>query len=958
MRTSVWPNSRAVAGATWVVDDNMGIPHKPSTLRIYGEDSNMGPPFPYTDPEGPFNPPNSETPWEDYMVFKPVYMPTHSLGGSIIINTGAGIIEGSEKVFVRQWYEPEYPEPRGMVWTEQDTVLSADIVTEYSYMLLDLSNVPVAGIPGGTHFWLPIGSEFGASGDQIGLDSFVVDSQDQNYEMVMLTEVGDFNGDGLKDINIATRDEITSDPLSTIQFMDHAIEYVGIEYNHTTDNIYAVVNLYYLGNDDPEQIGTGLHLEVGGPMVVAGRSVYQNPGTPSFCLPWYLEVEAVRMMSGEHAVVYARVGRLLHMGETFFADGAEYDIAMIYGPTADSFRYITIRNPTPKLGDVWLDDLSINKEHVDSSTELPLLPPVTKEYYSVGEGAPTEEIKNHFIDAYNRNGGATVLGSPTTEVHRAWGYLVQDFPGTTGYAGGIIMYNPYKNYAYYIHGAIWERYYGLGGPRATTDIEFELGPPVSDIEPYIHTLPPEVSSHGTQFRYQNFEGGALEHNVDTGEVFEVHGAIFVKWKELGYADDELGLVTSDEREAAQSLIGTEGRVSDFEGGHIHWHRTGGHGGKSYETHGAIDAVYCAEGGSGGRLGFPVSDEYVNPSGYPQSDFEGGYITTTDGVNYYAYMNDDTDGPVLEITSPADGFHTDKCRIDISGTASDGSDILNGKVEITLCEFDDTDVTAKCDPETDKWNTNIPLVHGNNVIKVVARDNKHNPTEKTISVYCNLPDISFAHITDVHTEQWLPGQWFLDRKLKYIIYELNNDYHLKFVLVTGDIVEYDDEKLFNKFLDVMNSLGIVKYYTPGNHDRRNKIPITTNLDNYNAIIKPKNGPSKSLEDGYGDYYFDRGGYRFIGLDSGHDFSVLDLRTPEGSGLEDDQYMRLLESDMEDHPKKIIFMHHPVINEENDGLPDPVPNDECPEHGGNDMCIAAYRCGLINYCIDCTLFCKAI
>ena len=153
--------------------------------------------------------------------------------------------------------------------------------------------------------------------------------------------------------------------------------------------------------------------------------------------------------------------------------------------------------------------------------------------YSVGEGAPDLATKNHFIDAYNRNGGADVLGSPTTEVHRAWGYLVQDFPGATGYAGGIIMYNPYKNYAYYIHGAIWERYYNLGGPRATTDIEFELGPPVSDIEPYIHTLPPEVSSHGTQFRYQNFEGGALEHNVDTGEVFEVHGAIFAKWCELG-----------------------------------------------------------------------------------------------------------------------------------------------------------------------------------------------------------------------------------------------------------------------------------------------------------------------------------------------------------------------------------------------------------------------------------------
>ena len=583
----------------------------------------------------------------------------------------------------------------------------------------------------------------------------------------------------------------------------------------------------------------------------------------------------------------------------------------------------------------------------------PYSPPTV---YSVGQGAPTEAIKNHFIDAYNRNGGANVLGSPTTEVHRAWGYLVQDFPGASGYAGGIIMYNPYKNYAYYIHGAIWERYYNLGGPRAKTDIEFELGPPISDIEPYVHTQPPEVSSHGTQFRYQNFEGGALVYNVDTGEVFEIHGAIFAKWKGLGYASDVLGLVMSDEREAATSAIGTEGRVSDFEGGHIHWHRSGPNANKAFETHGAIDDVYLSEGGSGGRLGFPVSDEYVNPSGYAQSDFEGGYITTTDGVNYYVYMNDDDEGPVLEIISPEDGFHTDEYRIEIAGNASDDSGILYDRVEITPSGFDATPWDAWCDPITHRWSTNIPLVCGNNVIKVVAWDNKLNPTEKAISVYCNPPDFSFAHLTDVHYKGVCPGHaWFADHDLKNIVYELNNYWHIyhhtkpQIVLVTGDIVHYDDKKMFNNFLDIMKTLTITKYYTPGNHDRRNWRAQTTSLTNYNEIIKPRNGENTSLNDGYGDYYFDRGGYRFIGLDSGYDWSVVDLLTPEGSGLEYDQYNCLRESDIKDHPKKIIFMHHPVINEGNDGGMDPAHN-LCPEKGGNDMCIRAYRCPLLNHCIN--------
>ena len=41
------------------------------------------------------------------------------------------------------------------------------------------------------------------------------------------------------------------------------------------------------------------------------------------------------------------------------------------------------------------------------------------------------------------------------------------------------------------------------------------------------------------------------------------------------------------------------------------------------------------GGSASWLGFPTTDEYVT-AGYPRSDFEGGYITTTDGVNFRAF----------------------------------------------------------------------------------------------------------------------------------------------------------------------------------------------------------------------------------------------------------------------------------------------------------------------------------
>jgi len=593
---------------------------------------------------------------------------------------------------------------------------------------------------------------------------------------------------------------------------------------------------------------------------------------------------------------------------------------------------------------------------------------------SVGQGAPDLATKNHFIDAYNRNGGINVLGNPTTDVHRAWGYLVQDFPGASGYAGGIIMYNPYKNYAYYIHGAIWERYYNLGGPRAKIDIKFELGPPTSDIKPYIHTEPPEVSSHGTQFRYQNFEGGALNHNIDTGEVFEIHGAIFAKWKELGYAAHELGLVTSDEREAALSPIGTEGRVSDFEGGHIHWHRGGGYGGESYETHGVINAVYCSEGGSGGDLGFPVSDEYVNPSGYPQSDFEGGYITTTDGVNYYVYMNDDVEGPSLEITSPADGFHTDEYRIDISGTASDDSGILDDEVWIMVVS-DGLDYcpvyAAPYNPTARTWSvTNVPVGCGDNEITVWTWDNKHNRVEKTISVYCNPPDFSFAHITDAHIDDdCKPKMMDQFPYMPYIYCESQekfgstlrevNSKKPAFVLDTGDCVEYDNRELFRAYMETLDiyidkDIGI--YHTSGNHDRRTgSFPYpATGLINYTEIVKHRGSagsPVTAFEDGYDDYYFESGGYLFIGLESGEDYSHWEVPpfTPEGSGLKDPQITKLKE--MDQNIPKIIFMHHPAINEGDDTSGDPLVLNSCPpEYRGNDECIAFNRCEFIKYCTD--------
>jgi hypothetical protein len=247
---------------------------------------------------------------------------------------------------------------------------------------------------------------------------------------------------------------------------------------------------------------------------------------------------------------------------------------------------------------------------------------------SVGESAPHPLF---FKDCYDRNGGASILGYPIDRVHRWGDGYIQHFKGGEGYEGDIMQPDG-VNYAYAVYGSIWSKYLTLGGS------EGPLGYPFSDEA----SLPLSPIS-GAKCRYNKFYEGALVHHASGPKagltIFLGHG-IFNKWEELNYGESALGLPTSDEREVTLSGaegFNTTGVICDFEGGHIYWHRVGEYKDKGFETHGAIDCVYQKEGGTGGWLGFPISDEYKDTkTGYARSDFEGGYITTTEGINYQAF----------------------------------------------------------------------------------------------------------------------------------------------------------------------------------------------------------------------------------------------------------------------------------------------------------------------------------
>lgn len=213
--------------------------------------------------------------------------------------------------------------------------------------------------------------------------------------------------------------------------------------------------------------------------------------------------------------------------------------------------------------------------------------------------------------------------------------------------------------------------------------------------------------------------------------------------------------------------------------------------------------------------------------------------------------------------------------------------------------------------------------------------------------------TFVHLTDPHI-----GADDMVESIEKFTDTLQSvkTHNPSFILNTGDIVDYDNPNLFKAYLGLIKNFDIPIYHTSGNHDQRNRVAYPTDLTNYYLHIgneQVKQEGVTPLHDGHLDYFFNMYGYRFIGLDSGRDYDPWPVHdgSPEGSGIDDKQMERLNESDIRTYPKKIIFMHHPVINGMNDSSQFgwEVEN-KCTDYGGNDACIVSHRCKFIEYCLE--------
>ncbi|MCK5040039.1 MAG: metallophosphoesterase, partial [Candidatus Aenigmarchaeota archaeon] len=324
-----------------------------------------------------------------------------------------------------------------------------------------------------------------------------------------------------------------------------------------------------------------------------------------------------------------------------------------------------------------------------------------------------------------------------------------------------------------------------------------------------------------------------------------------------------------------------------------------------------------------------------------------FISGHDAVNSYGLVDLWRGNATISLDSHYNGQTVYTPYIKVNGTAFDETGIVSVVVNGVVSE------------EKENWSAYVPLKVGMNRVMIVVEDGEGHHTRKLFDVYMVEPFV-FVHMTDVHIG-YEPTDLSSKAKTNAFVQSIERfadtlqaikSENPEFILSPGDMVEWSNEDFFNAYNGILECVDIDVYNTPGNHDRRRFIPIDDDgLEKYYAFIV---NPNNTIEiNSYRDYYFNKQGYRFVGLDSGRDHSSIEYKpwTPEGEGLNKTQINNL--TSMNPYIPKIVFIHHPILdkyNDTNDMSSNKNVNNTCSQYGGNDACIADNRCEFINYSIN--------
>ncbi|MGW4230419.1 LGFP repeat-containing protein [Streptomyces sp. NPDC004980] len=117
---------------------------------------------------------------------------------------------------------------------------------------------------------------------------------------------------------------------------------------------------------------------------------------------------------------------------------------------------------------------------------------------------------------------------------------------------------------------------------------------------------------------RDYANGSIYWSQGTG-AHEVHGDIRVRYAQAGGSGGFLGYPLTDETVCPDGV----GRFNHFEGGSVYWTpQTGAH-----EVHGAIRDLWSTMGWERGYLGYPTTDE-TGAGDSRSSRFQRGHVSWT------------------------------------------------------------------------------------------------------------------------------------------------------------------------------------------------------------------------------------------------------------------------------------------------------------------------------------------
>ena len=251
---------------------------------------------------------------------------------------------------------------------------------------------------------------------------------------------------------------------------------------------------------------------------------------------------------------------------------------------------------------------------------------------AIGQGAPTDAIRQRFFTNYYRGRFPTLTSLPaltTVNTFGGTGYI-QEFPDLTKNAGirhALIVGNALidsegffidtyqvlaSTYAYYISGGLG--FTNLGFPISDTDIV--------DVRDAAGAIVLRYQYQFFQKSYVLFVWSGPPDSTSTNTNFALREPFLSRWRALGQLSG-LGAVTSVETAVTKDTV--TATQQNFQNGYLFNTTAGPSAGRIVAVREPINRLYRDNGGPAGRLGLPVNDELVLANGRRRQTFQGGSI---------------------------------------------------------------------------------------------------------------------------------------------------------------------------------------------------------------------------------------------------------------------------------------------------------------------------------------------